>query len=195
MFIVNVRSVHVLTGVVDAGTNAVQTECGFHKVQKWFFTVRMSCQVVPVSSIFVCTFSTCSGTFPKFCPNSFTKSYTIRTNMTNSVFYSTRCIIWEILLWLTPRSARRDHASASYGRSNLTVVTISTLNCLATPEEGRERRRLLPLRTTNFHLCSIQWYQTGPNRTTTSWKCLGKNLEVISWRSSFRTCGDTRYRF
>jgi hypothetical protein len=50
----------------------------------------------------------------------FTKFYAIRTNITDSVFYSTKCIIWEILRRLTPRSARRDHASASYGRSNLT---------------------------------------------------------------------------
>jgi len=54
---------------------------------------------------------------------------------------------------------------------------------------ARERGRLLRLRTTNFYPCSIQWYQTGPDRTVTSWTCLRNKLELISWRSSFRTCG------
>jgi len=58
-------------------------------------------------------------------------SYTVRTNMTDSVFYSTKCIIWEILRRLTPRSARRDNASASYGRSKLTVVAISTFKLVS----------------------------------------------------------------
>jgi len=144
---------------------------------------------MPVSSIFVCTFSTRSGTFRNFVRFFFTESYTICTNMTDSVFYAIKCIIWEILRRLTTRSARRDHTSASYGRSKLTVVAISTLKYPATPEEGRGREGSLRLRTTNFHPCAIQWYQTGPDRTMTSWKCLRNKLELISWCSSFRTCG------
>jgi len=77
---------------------------------------------------------------------------------------------------LTPTSARRDHASASYGRSKLTVIAISTLKYLATPEEGRGRGGSLRLRTTNFHPCSIQWYQTGPDRTKTLWKSFAKQI-------------------
>jgi len=38
----------------------------------------------------------------------FTKSRKIRTNMTDSVFYSSKCIIREILRRLIPRSAGRD---------------------------------------------------------------------------------------
>jgi len=76
------------------------------------------CQVVPVSSLFVCTFSTYSGKFRNFVPIFFTKFHTIRTNMTDSLFYSTKCIISQILRRLAPRSARRDLTCARYGRSD-----------------------------------------------------------------------------
>jgi len=90
---------------------------------------------------------------------------------------------------LTTRLEQRDHASDCYDRSNLIVVAISTLKYLATREERGGRGGSLRLRTTNFHPCCIQWYQTSPNRRKSSWKVLRNKLELISWRSKFRTCG------
>jgi len=95
----------------------------------------------------------------------------------------------EILRRLIPRSTRRNHASASYGRSNLNVVAISTLKYLATPEQGRARRVRRDCAQQPFHPCSIQRYQTSPDRRTTSWKALRNKLELITWRLSFEHAG------
>jgi hypothetical protein len=119
-----------------------------------FFTVR-AIKSCPFLRFLFVLYPHVLGHF-KILSDFFTKSYTICTNVTVSVFYSTKCIIWEILHRLTPRSARRDHTSASYGRSNSTVITISTLNWLAMPEEGCGRGGSLRLCTTDFHPCFIQ---------------------------------------
>ena len=100
LFLVNVRSMHVLPRVVDA--EIMQSKLNFGFIN---FTNALFC--IMSMSMSMDTFSTCSGTFRNFVRFVFfTKSYTIRTNMIDSVFYSTKCIIWEILRRMTPRSAR-----------------------------------------------------------------------------------------
>ena len=102
----NVRSMHVLPRVVDA--ELMQSElnldfikftndpsrCELSSRARFFkFCFVLSARVAGHFEIFVCTFCTCSGTFRNFFHFFFTKSYTVLTNMTNSVFYSTKCII------------------------------------------------------------------------------------------------------
>jgi len=65
-----------------------------------FFTVRSCCQVVPVSSIFVCTFSTCCGTFRNSVrffsqsPTQFAQMWQIQYFIPLSVLVERFCVDW-----------------------------------------------------------------------------------------------------
>ena len=86
---------------------------------------------------------------------------------TDSILYSTKCIIWEILCRLTPRSACRDHASASYGRSKSTVVD---LKIVSDPWGGVGRGGRFDCAQQTFILALSNDMKL--DRTMTSWKVL-----------------------